>query len=51
MLNHLLPIEGTGDWFAVEIVIRSTLLVALTAGSVLLLHRSAAAQRHRVWAL
>ena len=48
MIDHLLPVEG---WLAVEIFIRSTLLVALTAGSVLLLRRAAAVQRHRVLAV
>ncbi len=51
MLDHLLAVEGSGSWFAVEIVIRATLLVALTAGSMLLVRRSAAALRHRIWAL
>ncbi|MEX2137749.1 MAG: M56 family metallopeptidase [Pirellulales bacterium] len=51
MFNRLLAVDAAWDWLALEIVVKSTLLLLLGAGVAMLLCRSSAAVRHRVWAL
>lgn len=51
MLNDLLSLPDLENWFALDLAVKSTLLVVLAAGLVFLLSRSSAALRHRVWTL
>ncbi|QDT89937.1 M56 family metallopeptidase [Gimesia algae] len=51
MRNALLSLPGLENGFALDLAVKSTLLAALAAGLVLLLSRSSAALRHRVWTL
>ncbi|MEX2140545.1 MAG: M56 family metallopeptidase [Pirellulales bacterium] len=51
MFNRLLASDAIWNWFALEIALKGTLLLLLAGGIVLLLGRSSAAVRHRVWSL
>ncbi|MEX2137748.1 MAG: M56 family metallopeptidase [Pirellulales bacterium] len=51
MFNRLLTVDAAWNWLALEIVLKSTLLLLLAGSIVMLLCRSSAAVRHRVWSL
>jgi len=51
MMNHLLAADAVWNWFALEVVLKGTLLLFLASGMVMRLSRSSAAVRHRVWSL
>ena len=49
MSNHLSVFADLGAWYFLDVALKATLYLLLTASAVALLARSSAALRHRVW--
>ncbi len=51
MLERLLPFDVSSLWLALDIVLKATLVLAMAAVVTIMLRKSSAALRHRVWAM
>src|SRR5271166_2963329 len=51
MLERLLPLGDSSLWFAVDVGLKATLLLAIAAAITVVLRAGSAAVRHRVWSI
>ncbi len=51
MLDRLLPLDDSSLWFAVDVGLKATLLLAIAAATTVVLRAGSAAVRHRVWTI
>ena len=51
LLDRLLPLDDSWLWFAIDIELKATLLLAIAAAMTVVLRAGSAAVRHRIWAI
>src|SRR5260221_3735208 len=51
LLDRLLSLDDSSLWFAIDVGLKATLLLAIAAAMTVVLRAGSAAVRHRIWAI